>query len=138
LKYLPLIWSGIWRRRGRAVLLLLQIVSAFTLFGVLQGVSSGTKQAIASTHSDRLYVASRVSVSDPLPIGLLERIRSIPEVRDVTPRAAFGGSYGTPQQGMPVIAVDAEPFFRIFDELSVSPHAVQMLKRTTAGRHRGK
>ncbi len=31
MKYLPLIWSGIWRRRGRALLMLLQIVSAFTL-----------------------------------------------------------------------------------------------------------
>lgn len=133
MKYLPLIWSGIWRRRGRAVLLLLQIVSAFTLFGVLQGVSSGTKQAIATTHSDRLYVASRVSASDPLPIALLERIRSMPGVRDVTPRAVFGGSYWTPQQGMPVIAVDAQPFFRIFDELSVAPEAVEMLNRTTAG-----
>jgi putative ABC transport system permease protein len=133
LKYLPLIWSGIWRRPGRAVLLLLQIVSAFTLFGVLQGVSSGTKHAIASTHSDRLYVASRVSVSEPLPIALLERIRSMPGVRDVTPRAAFGGSYRTPQQGMPVIAIDAGSFFRIFDELSVSRQAVEMLKRTTAG-----
>lgn len=133
MKYLPLIWSGMWRRRGRAVLLLLQIVSAFTLFGVLQGVTSGTKQAIAETHSERLYVASRVSVSDPLPIGLLERIRSIPGIRDVTPRAVFGGAYQTPRQGMPVMAVDAAPFFRIFSELSVSPQSVETLKTTPTG-----
>jgi hypothetical protein len=36
MKYLPLIGSGIWRRRGRAILMLLPIVSAFARFGVLQ------------------------------------------------------------------------------------------------------
>lgn len=133
MKFLPLIWSGMWRRRGRAVLLLLQIVSAFTLFGVLQGVSSGTKHAIEQTHSDRLYIASKVNVSDPLPIALLERIRAIAGVRDVTPRAVIIGTYQTPEQGMPVIAVDAEPFFRIFDELTVSDEAVMKLASTRTG-----
>ena len=134
MKYLPLIWSGIWRRRGRAVLMLLQIVIAFTLFGVLQGVSSGTRQAIAAIHSDRLYIASRVSASDPLPIALLDRIRAVPGIRDVSPRAILIGSSGKSVQPFPVIAVDAEPFFRIYDEMSVSPpDAVKRLASTPTG-----
>jgi putative ABC transport system permease protein len=133
MKYLPLIWSGIWRRRGRAVLMLLQIVIAFTLFGVLQGVSSGTRQAIAATHSDRLYIASRVSASDPLPIALLDRIRSVPGIRDVSPRAILLGSSGKSVQRFPVIAVEAEPFLRIYDEITVSPDAVKRLAGTPTG-----
>lgn len=134
MKYLPLIWSGIWRRRGRAVLMLLQIVCAFALFGVLQGVSSGTRQAIAATHSDRLYVASKVSTSDPLPIALLERLRATPGIRDVSPRAVFIGSgYFKTDDRIPVIAVDAEPFFRIYSEIEVSPAAAQALKNTPGG-----
>ena len=35
MKYLTLIWAGIWRKRSRAVLMLLQIASAFLLFGLL-------------------------------------------------------------------------------------------------------
>jgi putative ABC transport system permease protein len=134
MKYGPLIWSGIWRRRGRAVLMLLQIVCAFTLFGVLQGVSSGTRQAIAATHSDRLYVASKVSASDPLPIALLERIRATPGIREVSPRAVFlaQGDFKSDDR-IPVIAVDAEPFFRIYDDVEVSPEAIQALKNTRAG-----
>ena len=50
LKYLPLVWAGIWRKRGRAVLMLLQIASAFALFGLLEGFNTGIKQAIAATH----------------------------------------------------------------------------------------
>lgn len=133
-KYLPLIWSGIWRWRGRAVLMLLQIVSAFTLFGLLQGSDSGIKQAIASTHRDRLYITSRVAVGDLLPIGMLQRIRSMPGIRAVTPRAVFIGTYVRPDQHVPVIAADVEPFFRVENELRVSPlGAVQTLKRTRTG-----
>ena len=62
MKYLPLVWTGIWRKRSRAVLLLLQIASAFLLFGLLQGLNSGIKQAIARAHADRLYVGSSVSL----------------------------------------------------------------------------
>jgi putative ABC transport system permease protein len=134
MKYLPLIWSGIWRRPGRSVLMLLQIASAFTLFGVLQGLSSGEKLAIASTHSNRLYIMSSVSTGDPMPIGMLSRIGSIPGVRAVTPRTVIVGTYMRPDQHVPVIGSDAEPFFRIYDELKVSPSgAVQALKSTRDG-----
>jgi len=134
MKYLPLIWSGIWRRRGRTVLMLLQIVCAFALFAVLQGVDSGITQAIASTHGNRLYINSRVSVGDLLPIAMLQRIRSTPGVLAVTPRRVLIGSYMKPDQIVPVISVDVEPFFRIYRELSVSPsNAVQTLKSTRTG-----
>jgi hypothetical protein len=36
-KYLPLIWSDIWRKPGRTTLMLLQVAVAFALFGGLQG-----------------------------------------------------------------------------------------------------
>jgi putative ABC transport system permease protein len=134
MKYLPLIWSGIWRRPGRTVLMMLQIVSAFLLFGMLVGVSASMRQAIASSHGDRLYISSSVSVGDPLPVGLLSRIRSMPGIRAASPRAVFIGSYVRPDQSMPVIAADVEPFFQVYSELGVSPPgAVETLKNTRAG-----
>src|SRR5581483_6073844 len=77
-KYLPLIWAGLLRKKSRALLMLLQIASAFLLFGLLQGLNSGVKQAIAKAHADRLYVGSSFSVGDTLPISLLERVRQVP------------------------------------------------------------
>ena len=38
LKFLPMVWAGIWRKRGRTVLMLLQIASAFALYGLLEKV----------------------------------------------------------------------------------------------------
>jgi putative ABC transport system permease protein len=131
---MPLVWSGIWRRRGRAALMLLQIVCAFALFGVLQGVNSGVKEAIASTHGERLYITSRVSVGDLLPIGILQRIRATPGIRAVTARRVLIGTYMKLDQVVPIICVDAEPFFHIYHELSVSPlGAVQTLQSTRTG-----
>lgn len=83
MKFLPLIWKGIWRKRGRAILILLQIVVAFTLFGLLQGLNGAVKQAIASTHADRLYVVGRSAMGEPLPLAYLEQIRGVPGVREV-------------------------------------------------------
>ncbi|HEY6455377.1 MAG TPA: FtsX-like permease family protein [Steroidobacteraceae bacterium] len=134
MKFLPLIWSGIWRRRGRSVLMLLQIATAFTLFSVLQGLDSGEKLAIASTHSNRLYIMSRTTTGDLMPIGMLPRIRSTPGLRAVTPRTVIVGTYMRPDQHVPVIGGDAKSFFRIYDELNISPPgAVQTLNSTRIG-----
>jgi putative ABC transport system permease protein len=133
MKYFPLLWAGIWRKRSRTVLMLLQIITAFALFGILQGLSSGVRQVIAKTHGDRLYVASSVSTGDSLPIGLLGRIRSIAGVVAVMPRSDFGGTYAKPNQFVPVVATDADTFARVFDELILSKGAVEQLAKNRDG-----
>ena len=81
MKFLPLVLAGMLRKRGRALLMLLQMVSAFMLFGVLQGFNSGLKEVIARTHADRIYVASAVSLGDPMPVSHESRIESVPGMR---------------------------------------------------------
>src|SRR5215831_12690821 len=102
-KYLPLVWAGIWRKRSRAVLMLLQIMSAFALFGLLEGFNAGIKLAIAATHGDRLYIGSSVSLGDPLPISLLARIRATPGVLFATMRSSLPATYQRPDQSVPLI-----------------------------------
>jgi putative ABC transport system permease protein len=63
-KYLPLIWSGIWRKRGRSILIMLQVLIAFLLFGLLQGMKSGIDQAIAETRADILIVHGRQGMGE--------------------------------------------------------------------------
>lgn len=133
MKYLPLIWAGLLRKKSRAILMLLQIASAFLLFGLLQGLNSGVKQAIAKTHSDRLYVTSNVSLGDTLPISLLPRIRQVPGVREVTPLTQFGGQYQRPGQNIPISAVDVGSIFKIFSEYVVDPAQIAALKADRTG-----
>ena len=138
MKYLPLVWAGIWRKRSRAVLMLLQLATAFLLFGLLQGLSSGIKQVIAQAHANRLYVASSVSIGDPLPISMLGRVQAIPGVRYVTPRSGVPGVYQKPGQGVPVISADADTYFKIYDEIQVSPEHIEALKNARTGVIAGK
>jgi putative ABC transport system permease protein len=132
-KYVPLIWAGIWRKRGRTVLMLLQIASAFALFGLLEGLNTGIKQAIAETHRDRLYIGSSVSMGDPLPISVLDRVRATPGVAFATPRQFLPTTYQQPDQQVGVLAVEAVPFVAIFDEFSLPQDAAEALESNRTG-----
>src|SRR5882672_3529477 len=124
MKYLPLVWAGIWRKRSRAVLMLLQIASAFALFGLLEGFNSGIKQAIAAARGDRLYVGSSVSLGVPLPISLLARIGAVPGVVTVTARSGLPAVYQTPTQQVAIIGADAKAWFVVYDEFKASQDAI--------------
>lgn len=128
MKYLPLLWAGVARKRGRAILLLLQIVSAFVLFGTLQGLNSGIKQVIAQAHADRLFVANRVAAGNMLPVGLLGTIRAIKDVLYITPEADLLGTYQKSDQSVPVVGADVGQFLRIYDEIRPSPGAADALR----------
>lgn len=105
MKYLPLIWAGIWRRPARAILIFLQVAVAFALFGVLQGMKSGTEHVIAATRADLLLVHGSLGLADSLPLGLLSEIGTVPGVRTVVPVGLFGSSYQQPTQKIGLVAV---------------------------------
>jgi len=135
MKYLPLVWAGIWRKRSRAVLMLLQIASAFALFGLLEGFNSGIKQAVAAARGDRLYIGSSVSLGNPLPISIQARVSATPGVLAVTARTQVPSGYvfngRTEQVG--VLGVDAKPFFVVYDEFKASQNTIDALDRARTG-----
>ncbi len=133
MKYLLLVWSGVWRKRMRAALILLQVTIAFSLFGVLQGLDTGIKQAVAKAHANRLYVLSRVSSGDSLPSSLLPDIRRVPGVIAVTYQGFIGGTYQNPEQQIGANAVDAASFARIFPEIVIPPAQLRTLISTRTG-----
>jgi len=133
-KYLPLVWAGIWRKRGRTILILAQVVIAFTLFGVLQGLNTAIKQVVNSTHADRLYVGSRLRFGTPLPISMLARLEATPGVTGTSYRFSFGGSYHRATQNVPIAATDIKSFLSMYPELQTeTAQVVQDLARTQDG-----
>jgi putative ABC transport system permease protein len=134
MKFIPLILAGMLRKRARAVLMLLQMASAFLLFGLLQGFNGALKVAISQTHADRLYVASSVTVGDPLPLSLLPQIEATPGVELVALRQQFAGTYQQPNQNIGGVSVDPEKFFELYeDDIITSKEQVQALKNTRTG-----
>jgi putative ABC transport system permease protein len=132
MKYWPLIWSGIWRKPGRTLLMLLQILVAFLLFGVLQGVKSGVDQAIAATQA-QLYWVRPADAGTTLPLGLEQRIAAVPGVRHVYPENGFGATYQSPTQQLAVLATDFDAGWAGNLDVRASTEAIAALAHTRTG-----
>ena len=132
-RFIPLIWMGIWRNRGRSALLLLQITIAFTLFGILQGLNSAVKEAVAKSHADRLYVLSRINQGEPLPIALLSTLQSVAGVRAVAQRSQLAGTYQNKDQFVVAIATNIRAYARIYPETKIGDEAIEALERDRTG-----
>jgi putative ABC transport system permease protein len=107
-KYLPLIWSGIWRNPGRTLLIFLQIAVAFALFGVLQGMKTGVDEAIAKARADLLFVAPKEFGAPALPAAYMDRIRSLPGVKAVEIENGLLTTYQKPTELVYALAIDPD------------------------------
>lgn len=129
---MPLVWSGIWRKPGRAVLALVQILLAFALFGLLQGWQSGVTSAIAHIDADLLSVHPRDGFSD-LPRAYFERIQQVPGVRVVNLANYIGATYQNPKQHFLIISTLPRNWAQITTDVIVPPAAVTALEHTRTG-----
>ena len=124
MRFLPLIWSGLWRKPGRTILIFLQVAVAFALFGVLQGLKTGVEELIAKARADLLIVHSRASsIAEGLPLGLIEQIRSVPGVKVVIPVELTGAIYQKPTQRLGVVAVRPDENWQDAFTFHLSPEA---------------
>jgi putative ABC transport system permease protein len=133
LKFLALIWGGIRRNRGRSILILLQVVIAFTLFGVLQGVNGAINKAVSASHADRLYVGSRQRFGTPLPIAIMSTVQTTPGVIASTYRSFLGATWQKPDQPVPILATEVASFLAIYPEMQVSAAAAQGMRQQQDG-----
>lgn len=134
MRFLPLIWSGIWRKPGRTILIFLQVSVAFALFGVLQGLKTGVEHLIAEARADLLIVHSRVGFfAASLPLGLLEQIKSVPGVKVVEPVEIFGATYQKPTQKLGVVAVRPDPDWTAAFTYQIAPEYDAAFRRMRTG-----
>ncbi len=118
MKYLPLVWHNMWRRKVRTTFTLLSIFIAFLLFGVLMTIRS-TFSILAGL--DRLMVIHKISIIMPLPSSYQAQLKTVPGVEVVTHNTWFGGVYQDPSNFFSTIAVEPEPYFGIYPEIHLPP-----------------
>jgi putative ABC transport system permease protein len=133
MKFLPLIWSGIWRKPGRTVLIFLQVCVAFVLFGVLQGLKTGVEHVIRGARADLLLVHSRLGMADSLPLGALQQIRSVPGAQVVVPVALAPGTYQKPDQRVFIVALSPEGDWLSAFTFSVAPELAAEFRKIRTG-----
>lgn len=135
MRFLPLIWSGIWRKPARTVLIFLQVTVAFALFGVLQGMKTGMDHAMAKVRADVLFVAPAVFGGAPLTLAQIPQLMAIPGVKAVSYAQSMVTTYQKPNQIVGVLAIQTSDLWlsllpTIF---SVSPKDLDALRKTRNG-----
>jgi putative ABC transport system permease protein len=134
MRFLPLFWSGIWRKPGRTVLIFFQVSVAFALFGMLQGLKTGAEHAVANARGDLLIVHSRLSyLAEPLPSGLIEQIKSVPGVKIAVPVDIFFATYQKPTQGLGVVAIGLEGDWSSAFTYAIPAENLEALKKHRTG-----
>ena len=133
MKFLPLLWAGLWRRPVRTTLTLVSIVSAFVLFGVLQGFTAGLDSLVSAAQADVLVTQSQVSDIDPLPVAMAKDIGRVPGVKVVAKLLYMGGPFRSSHEFIPGIAIDPDEIRALDDRLKVTPDQWAALKARRTG-----
>jgi putative ABC transport system permease protein len=133
MKYLPLIWAGLWRKRTRTVLTLLCVVVAFALFGLLHGFTAAIDGIIEQMSDTRLRSMSRVNITQPLPLAHRARMETVPGVEEVSYYNFFAGYYQDRSNSVQVGAIDVASFNVVYPDIQMDPKYVDAMLHTRNG-----
>ncbi|WP_323051609.1 ABC transporter permease [Caballeronia mineralivorans] len=135
MKYFPLIWATLWRKKARTIFTLLSVIAAFLLFGVLETVDYAFSHASGGiTGADKLITTNKYSIVLSLPFSDTQQIRSVPGVAEVTWMTWFGAYYQESKNFVFALPIDAETYFNLHNgEFIVSDAQMQAYRNTRTG-----
>ena len=120
MKFLPLVWHNLLRRKTRTTFTLLSIIVTFVLFGMLSVIRVAFTLGVDVAGADRLTTIHSVSIIQLLPESYLERIRAVPGVTHATHATWFGGVYQDPTNFFAQMAVEPEDWLAMYPEFVVA------------------
>ncbi len=120
MKFLPLLWANLTRRKTRLIFTLLSVVFAFLLFGMLMAIREAFTLGANYAGTNRLMTMSAVSLTVALPISYAGRIAGVKGVEQVNPECWVGGYYRDPRNPIYALAVRAANFLTVYPEYRVS------------------
>jgi putative ABC transport system permease protein len=121
MKFLPLLFANLTRRKVRTTLTLGSFAVALFLFCLLVTIRAAFNQGVEAAGADRILVINKVSMIQPLPIAYRDRLARVPGVKEATFANWFGGVYQDEKNFFPQFAVDAETYRTIYTEFLVPP-----------------
>ena len=116
MKFFPLIWRNLLRRKFRTVFTVGAIFFAFVLFGVLMALRAAFSIAPEMAGQERLMVIDKISLIQPLPLSYGDRIKQVDGVDDITHANWFGGYYQEVRNQFSTMAVDPESWLRVYSK----------------------
>jgi putative ABC transport system permease protein len=116
MKYLPLVWKNLSRRKTRTAFTVLSIVVAFLLFGVLAALNMAFGMGVELAGNDRLVITHKVSIIQLLPESYNARLEATPGVVDVLHQTWFGGIYQKPSNFFMQTPVPPDKLLKLYPE----------------------
>jgi putative ABC transport system permease protein len=104
MRYIPLVWAALMRKPTRAVLTLLSVVVAFTLFGMTIGFNATITAFEESARADRIFVNPRFN--SPLPVSLERELAGLPGIAQVGTVGFIPGYHQEKKNNVFVMLVD--------------------------------
>src|SRR5207244_3164816 len=118
MKLLPLVWVALFHHRARTLLTLLSVLTAFLLFGLLDGVRIAFNPVSSDAGNARMFSVSRFALHG-LPQSLASEFERVPGVLQATWASFIGGYFQDPQKGFATFAVDAR-FFNLHPDYALA------------------
>jgi len=133
MKFLPLIWSNLKRKKLRTFLTLLSILVAFVLFGLLSAIKEAFTGGISINGANRLVVQHKVSLILLLPENYKARMERIPGVDLASHQTWFGGTYQDPKNFFMQCPVVPDDFLSIYPEYILATNQLKAWRETRTG-----
>jgi putative ABC transport system permease protein len=138
MKYFPLIWKNVWRRKFRTTFTLLSIFIAFVLFGVLMTIRTAFSYGVDVAGLDRLILINKVTLIMPLPFSYQAELARVPGVETVTHHTWFNGMYRDRTTPLTTIAVDPATWLDVYQEFIIPPEQLKTFQGDRQGAIVGK
>ena len=132
LRYLPLVWAAILRKPMRAVMTLLAVTVAFTVFGLMIGFSATIDGIEQRARADRVFSIARFGYDDGLPIAVARRIAGLSGVKGTTAQSYIPGYVRDPKNHVFIGMGDAD-MMRIFPDWKVSQAVWDLIQHNRTG-----
>lgn len=116
MKYLPLLWRNLTRRKTRTIFTVLSIAVAFVLFGILAALNAAFSQGVELAGNDRLIITHKISIIQLLPQSYEARLETTPGVVDVLHQTYFGGIYQKPSNFFMQCPVRPDRLLKLYPE----------------------
>jgi putative ABC transport system permease protein len=138
LRYIPLMFKNALRNRRRSLLTIGSIAVSLCVLGLLMALYHGLFLAGPATPAQalRLVVHHRVSMTQPIPMSYLDRVRRIPGVRAAQEWDWFGGTYKDARDQRNFFArfiVEPDKLFIIQPEIKLPEDQKQAFLRERTG-----
>jgi putative ABC transport system permease protein len=135
LKYLPLLWANLWRKKTRTVFTLLSVAIAFLLYGALATIDEAFENPQTGvTGVDKLITTNKFSLTLQLPFADLQQIAAVPGVAVVTWITWFGAYYQESKNFVFALPIDTPTYFDLHkDEFVVSDAQMAAFRNTRSG-----